>query len=137
MDPWKQPTAANSATSSTPAPSTGPTMAHLTKHDQQIADLQTAIQQVQETQKTTAGKLEHRIDQVEATVSQHADATRQTLQDFQRDFQDSFQAAMHQQDKKMQSTMQSTMDELKDLFIRAKRKKHPTKDGPPSEDDSM
>eukprot|EP00438_Fugacium_kawagutii_P029768 Skav217057 [mRNA] locus=scaffold208:136990:141312:+ [translate_table: standard] len=129
-DPWKPPQSGPAQNPVAP-PAQGPTMAHLTKHDQQIAALESAIQQVQETQKTTTQHIEHRIGQVESTVAQHADATQQTLHAFQKEFNESFKAALSQNDKKMQDTL----DELKDLFIRSKRKTHPGE--APEDDEDM
>eukprot|EP00438_Fugacium_kawagutii_P013030 Skav221407 [mRNA] locus=scaffold1621:149957:154210:+ [translate_table: standard] len=135
MDPWK-PAATSSTPSTAPVP-TGPTMAHLTKHDQQIAALETALQQVQETQTSSTSKLDARLEKVESSVQSQFDLTAQALRDLRQDFQESFKTSVHQQDKKMQAALQSTMDEIKDLFHKSEKRKSPPKPPKEEDDDSM
>eukprot|EP00438_Fugacium_kawagutii_P014298 Skav226015 [mRNA] locus=scaffold1010:276888:278774:- [translate_table: standard] len=137
MDPWKAAAGAlgkpSSSTTTTAAPpQQGPTMSHLSQHDQQIAALETALQQVQHQQQVTSTKLETRLDRVETNLQAHAQETAATLQSIQKDFQDSFRQALSQQDQKMQTTL----SELKNLVLRAeKRKKHqPERDDQPEEE---
>eukprot|EP00438_Fugacium_kawagutii_P019980 Skav228574 [mRNA] locus=scaffold1368:104524:109418:- [translate_table: standard] len=141
-DPWKTNTTlpgpltampAASSAPSTAAPVQGPTMAMLNKHDEQIAALESALQQVQDTQRTTTSKVEDRIARVETVVTQQSEATKQWFSDFRKEFNDSFQTAARQQDQKMQSTL----DELKSLFQRAESRsdKRKTPEIPSDEDD--
>eukprot|EP00438_Fugacium_kawagutii_P000180 Skav214258 [mRNA] locus=scaffold2045:510766:512697:- [translate_table: standard] len=134
-DPWKQPTAnattspagATSSTSQAPV-QPGPTMAHLTKHDQQIAALESALQQVQTVQKDSTAKIETRITSVEAAVAQQTASTQSMFNDFRKEFHQSFQESVNKQDRKMQSTL----EEIKALFHRTDKRKEPC-----SDDDDM
>eukprot|EP00438_Fugacium_kawagutii_P000396 Skav209650 [mRNA] locus=scaffold650:120319:124749:+ [translate_table: standard] len=126
MDPWKaaagslRTSTTSSSTVATP-PQQGPTMSHLSQHDQQIAALESALQQVQQQQQLNTTKVESRLDKVEANLQAHAQETAATLQSIQKDFQESFRQALTHQDQKMQTTL----DELKNLVLRAdKRKKN-------------
>eukprot|EP00438_Fugacium_kawagutii_P032480 Skav233880 [mRNA] locus=scaffold435:51283:55734:- [translate_table: standard] len=136
MDPWSPPQTSSASTGVTTTPA-GPTMTHLTKHDQQIAALEDALQQVQHAQQSNATQLDNRLNQVETSLQHHTEATAKAMADLRSDFQQSFKDTMEHQDKQIQSRLKTSVDEIKELFFRAEKRKQKERKAEADEDDSM
>ena len=121
MDPWKtKPDAMDKKTE--PRQPTGPVTNLLQQQEARIHAVESALTKIQQQQHTQQTQSEARFLQIESTVQNHANATKQsfdTLRTEQVQMHQSLATAMANQDEKMASNF----DELKRLFLCAAKKR--------------
>ena len=126
-DPWNswKPTTQNSPSAmASTAQQTGPTAAHLEKHDQQLKDLETAVQKLQVDQQQHTTAVDMKLSEMDAKLQVSHEETKNAFQSFRTDFESTLQKALGQQDQRLQTSM----SELKDLFRSRDKRKTPARD---------
>ena len=113
MDPWQTPSFSSSS-----KVESGPTEKYLQQHDQQIKNLEQAVQELQTMTKDTVKQQDEKFQKIETQMQQQANHTQAVLQ--------SFESSLAQALAQQEGRISSSMDELKQLLLRKdKRSRQP------------
>ena len=116
MDPWQ-----SNASSTVAKPESGPTEKYLHQHDQQIKQLEHAVQELQTMAKDNAKQHDEKFQKIETQMQSQANHTQAVLQ--------SFESSLAQALSQQETRISSSMDELKQLLLRKdKRARKPSDD---------
>ncbi len=116
MDPWQ-----SAAASSITKPESGPTEKSLHQHDQQIKQLEHAVQELQTMAKDNVKQQDEKFHKIETQMQSQANHTQAVLQ--------SFESSLAQALSQQETRISSSMDELKQLLLRKdKRARKPSDD---------
>ena len=120
-DPWK-PAQVSTAASSAQAPAPrGSTHLHLAQHDQQLAALEKAVEKLQLGQQGHAEAVQSQLKEVSTNLEVSNQEDRTAIQGLRNDFQTTLQQAMVQQDNRLGESLA----EIKQVFLRAEKRKVP------------
>ena len=116
LDPWQ-----SAAASSITKPESGPTEKSLHQHDQQIKQLEHAVQELQTMAKDNVKQQDEKFHKIETQMQSQANHTQAVLQ--------SFESSLAQALSQQETRISSSMDELKQLLLRKdKRARKPSDD---------
>ena len=105
MDPWQ-----TVATSASNKAESGPTEKYLQQHDQQIKQLEQAVQELQTMTKENVKQQDEKFQKIETQMQNQTNQTQAVLQ--------SFEASLAQALSKQENRISTSMDELKQLLLR-------------------
>eukprot|EP00438_Fugacium_kawagutii_P013865 Skav228405 [mRNA] locus=scaffold3824:107632:111723:- [translate_table: standard] len=117
MDPWAKPANATPVTQ-------GASSQRFDHQEQRIDTLEKSLRQIQEQCQQQSADTNTRFAALDQNLQQHAQQTQNAFQTLRQDFKNTLHQALSQQDQRYATTM----DEIKQLLLRAEKRKQPDSD---------